>query len=281
MDRSGIADRPCSLFYPPLSSGDGEHQHAVAAYRRRPGSSPEHLHELDPRDLVHWRAAGWPDIGPRGRINEVLRVLDESASEADARYECTFGYSKRVRDKSNPKRVGEGFCPRTKLATVHCTRIRLLVKLVLRSEWAAAARLRGELIDDGVRVATIVEDNDLRELTVKTLRESLRVVRLEVHVRQRANNTLKAGVTTARAQERKLRAAAKRDIDAVMERSPRGAIKSVTVGSGDGSGVLTDPVDVAVECCEFSARRMSTMQPKWFRKYGVMEGHTVWVATGN
>ena len=26
---------------------------------------------------------------------------------------------------------------------------------------------------------------------------------------------------------------------------------------------------------------MSTMQPKWFRKYDVIEGHTVWVATDN
>ena len=34
---------------------------------------------------VHWgRAAGWPDIGLRGRINEALRVVDEAASEADA-----------------------------------------------------------------------------------------------------------------------------------------------------------------------------------------------------
>ena len=98
-------------------------------------------------------------------------MLDESASEADAQFERTFGDSKHVRDKSNPKRVGEGFCARIKLAAGHCTRIRLLVKLVLRSEWAAAARLRDELTDDGVQVATIVEDDDLRELTVKNLRE--------------------------------------------------------------------------------------------------------------
>jgi hypothetical protein len=26
--------------------------------------------------------------------------------------------------------------------------------------------------------------------------------------------------------------------------------------------VLTDPVEVAVECCEFSARRIGAMQPK-------------------
>ena len=52
-------------------------------------------------------------------------------------------------------------------------------------------------------------------------------------------------------------------------------------GTGDGVSVLADPVDVAVECCEFSARRMSSMQPKWFRKYGAMEGHTVRVASCN
>ena len=230
---------------------------------------------------VHWRAAGWPDIGLRGRINEACRILDEAASEADAQYVCTFGDSTRTRDKSNSKRVGEGFCPRTKLAAVHCTRLRLLIKLVWRSEWAAAARLRDELVGDGVKVATIAEDDDLRELSVKGLRESLRVARLEVHGRRRVTNLLKSTAATARAQENKLRAAAKRDINAVMERSPRGAIESVTVGSGDGASILTDPVDVAKECCEFSARRMSGMQPKWFRKYDAMQGHTVWVASGN
>ena len=154
--------------------------------------------------------------------------------------------------------------------------------MIWRSEWAAAAQLRSELIGDGVRVATIAEDDDLREHSVTNLRGSLRVARLEVHGRRRVRNLLKSTVTTARAQESKLRAAAKRDINAVMERSPRGAIESVTVGSGDDASVLTDPVDVAVERCEFPARRMSSiMQPKWFRKYGVMEGHTVWVATGD
>ena len=61
-------------------------------------------------------------------INEALRVLDESASEADAQFEHTFGDSKRVRDKSNPKRVGKGFYARTKLSAGHCTRTRVLVK---------------------------------------------------------------------------------------------------------------------------------------------------------
>ena len=54
----------------------------------------------------------------------------------------------------------------------------------------------------------------------------------------------------------------------------------MTVGTGDDVGVLTDPADIAVECCEFSARRMSSMQPKWFHKYGAMDCHTARVALG-
>ena len=155
-------------------------------------------------------------------------------------------------------------------------------KRVWRSEWAAAAQLRDGLIDDGVRVSTIANDDDLRAFSVSNLRESLRVVRLEVHGKRRVGNMLKSSVTRARAQESKFRAAAKRDINAVMERLLRGAIESVIVGISDGVDVLTDPVAVAVECCEFfSARRTGSMQLKWFRKYGAMEGHTVWVAAGN
>ena len=106
-------------------------------------------------DAVHWRAACWSDVGLRGRINEACRILEEAASEADAQYVCTFGDTTRRRDKSNPERVGEGVCPRTKHTAAHCTRLRLLIKLVWRSEWAAAAQLRSKLIGDGVQVATI------------------------------------------------------------------------------------------------------------------------------
>ena len=52
VDRSGISDRPCSLFYPPMTCGDGEHQHNVAAYRRRLHTPPEYLHELDPQPQI-------------------------------------------------------------------------------------------------------------------------------------------------------------------------------------------------------------------------------------
>ena len=51
--RRAVDDRSCSLFYPPLTCGDGEHQHDAAAYRRRRDlTSPEYLHELDPQPQI-------------------------------------------------------------------------------------------------------------------------------------------------------------------------------------------------------------------------------------
>ena len=87
---------------------------------------------------------------------------------------------------------------------------------------------------------------------------------------------LKAGGPKARAQERKLRAATKREINAVMERPARGTIETVSTGRGDDMEVITDPVAVAADCCEFGKRRMGSMQPKWFRRYNVATEHEVW-----
>ena len=44
--------------------------------------------------------------------------------------------------------------------------------------------------------------------------------------------------------------------------------------------LLPTDVEVARECCEWSDRRMSLMQPKWFRRLDVAVGHAVWVADG-
>ena len=44
--------------------------------------------------------------------------------------------------------------------------------------------------------------------------------------------------------------------------------------------VITDPVAVAAECCEFGKRRMGSMQPKWFRRYDVAAEHEVWFSDG-
>ena len=104
--------------------------------------------------------------------------------------------------------------------------------------------------------------------------------RLELQGRNRAQLILNSGGVSGKSQESKQRAATKRDVNAVMERSARGAVASVTVGAGDAAEVLTDPLEVARECCEWSDRRMSLMQPKWFRRLDVAAGHAVWVVDG-
>ena len=126
----------------------------------------------------------------------------------------------------------------------------------------------------------VTERADRREGAVKELKAALASFRMATHGKVRTNNMLKAGGAKARAQERKLRAATKREINAVMERPARGTIETVSTGRGDGMEVITDPVAVATECCEFGMRRMSSMQPKWFRRLDVAAGHEVWFSEG-
>ena len=59
----------------------------------------------------------------------------------------------------------------------------------------------------------------------------------------------------------------------------RGAIATVTLGTGDVAEVLTSPAEVARECSEWSDRRMSLMQPKWFQRLDVAVGHAVWAVS--
>ena len=65
--------------------------------------------------------------------------------------------------------------------------------------------------------------------------------RLELQGRNRAQLILNSGGVSGKSQESKQRAATKRGVNAVMERSARGAVASVTVGACDGAEVLTDP----------------------------------------
>ena len=51
-------------------------------------------------------------------------------------------------------------------------------------------------------------------------------------------------------------------------------------GKGDDVEIVTDPVKVSRECCGFGTRRMGLMQPKWFKRYDVAEGHKVWAIVG-
>ena len=65
-----------------------------------------------------------------------------------------------------------------------------------------------------------------------------------------------------KSQEKKQRAATKHDVNAAMEKPVRGAIATVTVGAGNEAEVLPQPIEVAKECGEWGARRMSLIQPE-------------------
>ena len=133
-----------------------------------------------------------------------------------------------------------------------------------------------ELTQAGVDLPTIPEKDESRAATVAELKTLLKTLRLATQGKRRVQNLLAAGGNPARAQERKLRAATKREIDMVMERPSRGTIETVSVGQGEDLEVMTDPTDVARVCCSFGTKRMGSMQPKWFRKLGVAIGHRVW-----
>jgi len=70
--RRNVNDRSCSLFYPPLTCGDGEHQHDVAAFRPRTDlDTPEYLHELDPQPQIALIVADHGDTTEQQRVRMV------------------------------------------------------------------------------------------------------------------------------------------------------------------------------------------------------------------
>ena len=137
-----------------------------------------------------------------------------------------------------------------------------------------------ELESHEIDVPVVIERAERREGTVKGLKAALASFRMATHGKVRTNSMSKAGGAKARAQERKLRAATKREINAVMERPARGTIETVSTGRGDDMEVITDPVAVAAECCGFGKRRVGSMQPKWFRRHDVAAEHEVWFSDG-
>ena len=234
-------------------------------------------------DAVHWRCGTGSTDDERGirwRVDEAMALLDEMATAADVGFAETHGGQKRRRDKSNPKRCGAGYSPCTAEAAKDCTRFRRIIKAVWRERWEEVRTLREESESHEADVPVVIERAERREGMVKELKAALASFRMATHGKVRTNNTLKAGGSKARAQEHKLRAATKREINAVMERPARGTIGTVSTGRGDDMEVITDPVAVAAECCEFGKRCMGSMQPKWFRRYDVATEHEVWFSDG-
>jgi hypothetical protein len=210
-------------------------------------------------------------------IDDAMEFLDSMAHDVDLAFGQTHGGATRVRDKSNPDRFGNGYSAEAKRISLECKKLRRVVRFVHKKQLDKASQLCVTLAADGIVLPDVHEDESAVVDSATTI---LKRKRLELQGRNRAQLILNSGGSSAKSQENKQRAATKRDVNAVMERSVRGAVASVTVGAGDAAEVLTDPLEVARECCEWSDRRMSLMQPKWFRRLDVAVGHAVWVADG-
>jgi len=90
-----------------------------------------------------------------------------------------------------------------------------------------------------------------------------------------------SGTASTKSLRQRKRAATKREVDAIMERPCRSTpLSAVTVGAGDGEDVLTEPTEIAKECCDYGTRRFGSMEPKWFRPHDVAEGHDVYAVVG-
>ena len=107
-----------------------------------------------------------------------------------------------------------------------------MIKAVWREEWSEVHELRDELEEAGLRPPHVREVSTERENVVRELRKFLKATRRSTQGKQRTENLLQSGGKSAAAQERKLRAATKREINAVMERPPRTTIDSLATGRG-------------------------------------------------
>ena len=195
----------------------------------------------------------------------------------DLAFGQTHGGATRVRDKSNPDRFGNGHSAEAKRISLECKKLRRVVRFVHKQQLNKASQLCLTLAADGIALPDVYIDEPA---VIQRATAVLKRKRLELQGRNRAQLILNSGGVSGKSQESKQRAATKRGANTAMERCARGAIASVTIGVGDAAEVLTDPLEVARGCCEWSDRRMSLMQPKWFRRLDVAVGYAVWVAEG-
>ena len=242
-------------------------------HRRRPATVP-----VDESRGGSGRDAGssgtTPDKAIRQRIDEAMEILGSMVRDVNVAFTETHGGASRCREKSNPNRWGDGHSNEAKRLALQCKRLRRLMRFVHRRKLSESVALRGELERDGVVVGDVrmVPGGEDAGAIVSRLEGILECKRKKLHGRKRTQYILDAGGASTKSQEKKRRAATKRDVNAAMEKPVRGAIATVTIGAGDEAEVLTQPIEVAKECSEWGARCMSLMQPKWFCRLDVAVG---------
>ena len=124
---------------------------------------------------------------------------------------------------------------------------------MLHGKLDEAKEMKAELELEGMRLGDIAGNS---AEVVRKFNEALKPRRGKLQGRGRTRMILDAGGKSSRSQEKKQRAATKREANTIMERTARGAIATVTVGAGDSAEILPGPGprEVAHECCEWGAR---------------------------
>ena len=254
---------------------------ALDAALRDRGRSEREAVEGAPWVALRWQRRWDPrldDGALRWRVPTALGVLDTLAHVADEGFEATHGGAQRRRGASAPARWGNGLSEQAKHALAIYVRIRRTIGQVRAGATWQAEKTRLNLAKLSVQLCPVDPDPARKEAVVAKLLEERDTFRLLLQDRNRVRHMLERGNNTAKAQTRRLRAATKREIGIVMDRPVRQVLSTVQAGSCATRRVITDPEAVAAECCEWSARRMDLMQPKWFRRHGLEVGHEVWHA---
>ena len=174
----------------------------------------------------------------RRAIGEAIQLLGSMAHDADVAFGQTHGGATRVRDKSNPDRFANVYSAEAKRISLECKKLRRVVRFVHKRQLDKATQLCLALAAGGVELPDVHADESA---VVERASAVIKRKRLELQGRSRAQLILNSGGVSGKSQESKQRAATKRDANAVMEGSLRGAVASVTVGAGDGAEDIDSP----------------------------------------
>ena len=234
-------------------------------------------------DTCHWRPNNQADAATlRGKIDEAMRLLDEFATSADVGFQSTHGKSQRRRDPGSSrslKQFGMGWSQQAVDTARRIVTIRCMAKDVHEGNWQQCFARAAALESEGVPIGVVSPTTPPAELLAHFIGVR-RQLRKNLQGKRRVQMVNDSGTASTKSLRQRKRAATKREVDAIMERPCRSTLSAVTVGTGDGVDVLTEPTEVAQECCDYGTRRFGSMEPKWFRPHDVAEGHDVYAVVG-
>ena len=150
-----------------------------------------------------------------------------------------------------------------------------MTKDIHEGNWQQCFARAAALESEGVPTGVINPATPRSELLAHLIRVR-RQLRKNLQGKRRMQMVDDSGTSSTKSLKQRKRAATKREVDAIMERPCRSTLSAVTVGSDMDLEVLTEPAQVAQECCDYGTRRFGPMEPKWFRPHDVAEGHEVY-----